>query len=556
MERITIRFKTFAAVFLLLTFFDSSPSLAAREARGAAAKQPAENLRRVALVIGNSDYAASPLKNPANDAQAMAATLRRLGFAVEELTDLGFGPMNEAVERFGAELRKGGVGLFYYAGHGMQVNGVNYLIPVDTEVNDENEVRYKAVDAGLVLSKMEQARNHLNVVILDACRDNPFARAFRSTSRGLANMEAPAGTFIAYATAPGKTAADGSGKNGLYTSELVKVLGTPGLKLEDVFKLTLKAVREKSKGKQTPWVASNLENDFWFAPASAASDPVGKAAIAQTPPGLSDSDENAAEVEADAPRAEQLHALEMVEVQGGCFQMGDFRGENKPIYLLGSSEHPVHKVCLNDFSIGKYPVTQGEWRTVMGNNPSYSINCGDDCPVENVSWEDVQDFIDKLNDLTKMKYRLPTEAEWEYACKSRGNNERYCGGNELDELGWYDGNSVGKQKAKESKLWPPNWFEKKDVSYIKPVGQKQPNGLGIYDMSGNVWQWVQDWYDRKYYKTSPLKNPKGPASGSSRVCRGGSWSDAASDARASSRVGKEPGVRSPNLGFRLAAPAR
>jgi len=224
--------------------------------------------KRVALVIGNSSYTSSPLKNPANDARAMAATLRRLGFEVDERINLGYFEMNKAVEGFGKKLRSGGVGLFYYAGHGMQVNGANYLIPVDAQIEDENEVRFKAVDAGLVLAKMEQAKSDVNLVVLDACRDNPFSRSFRSASHGLASMDAPNGTFIAYATAPGKTAADGDGKNGLYTAELVKVLETPGIPVEQVFKRALKAVRERSGSKQTPWVASNLEGEFYFIPPS------------------------------------------------------------------------------------------------------------------------------------------------------------------------------------------------------------------------------------------------------------------------------------------------
>ena len=231
-----------------------------------------DNRKRIALVIGNSSYRSSPLKNPANDARAMALTLRRLGFEVEEKTDLNYLELNKTVENFGKKLRSGGVGLFYYAGHGMQVNGANYLIPVDAEIDDENEVRFKAVDAGLVLAKMEQARSDVNIVVLDACRDNPFSRSFRSTNHGLASMDAPNGTFIAYATAPGKTAADGDGQNGLYTAELIKVLETSSLPLEQVFKRTLKAVREKSGSRQTPWVASNLEGDFFFIEPSTLTD--------------------------------------------------------------------------------------------------------------------------------------------------------------------------------------------------------------------------------------------------------------------------------------------
>ena len=232
-----------------------------------------DSSKRVALVIGNSSYKSSPLKNPANDARTMARTLRKLGFDVDEKTDLNYFQFNEAVENFGNRLKTGGVGLFYYAGHGLQVQGNNYLVPVDTKMNSENEVRYKAIDAGLILAKMEMAKSDINIVVLDACRDNPFTRSFRSTSRGLANMEAPNGTIIAYATAPGKTASDGEGgDNGLYTAELVRVLETPGLKVEDVFKRVLKSVREKSGNAQVPWLSTSFEGDFYFTSPSSMTD--------------------------------------------------------------------------------------------------------------------------------------------------------------------------------------------------------------------------------------------------------------------------------------------
>ena len=552
--RMTLFITLLSALILFDTCVHTSFSCADSDSRGVkVTKKSGDGRRRIALVIGNSSYEASPLKNPANDAHVIAATLRRLGFEVDEKINLGYIPMHEAVENFGSKLSKGEVGLFYYAGHGMQVNGANYLIPVDARINDENEVRYKAVDVGQVLAKMEQANSEVNIVILDACRDNPFARSFRSGSRGLASMDAPSGTFIAYATAPGKTAADGgNGQNGLYTSELTRVLEQPGLKLEDLFKQTLKAVREKSRGKQSPWVASNLEKDFWFIPPTHTTD-VQISQDEEEPAG------NSSEKMSSEPSASRgtVSGMEFIHVPGGCFHMGDFRGDNKPIYLIGSDEHPVHKVCVNEFRIGKYPVTQKQWRTVMGNNPSDFSGCGDNCPVENVSWNDVREFIEKLNRKAGKDFRLPTEAEWEYACRSGGNNEKFCGGNEVDSLAWYEKNCGDSSAA--AATWyarAVEWYGKKRGGSIQPVGQKEPNGLGIYDMSGNVWEWVQDWYDKKYYKASPSDNPPGPLSGKTRACRGGSWSDGAKDLRASFRGSKSPDYRSNNLGFRLTAPGQ
>jgi hypothetical protein len=220
---------------------------------------------RVALVIGNAGYRTMPLSNPLNDARAVADALGQLGFKVINVQNASQKQMFEAVRQFGDALH-GGVGLFYYAGHGVQVKGRNFLIPVDAVIEREDEVPYKAFDVGLVLEKMEAAKNPLNIVILDACRNNPFARGSRSATTGLAQMEAPTGSIVAFATAPGAEAADGSGANGLYTSYLLKYMATPGLKVEDVFKRTRVAVKQDSSGRQIPWESTSLEGDFYFRP--------------------------------------------------------------------------------------------------------------------------------------------------------------------------------------------------------------------------------------------------------------------------------------------------
>jgi len=184
--------------------------------------------------------------------------------------------------------------------------------------------------------------------------------------------------------------------------------------------------------------------------------------------------------------AENLPALpdpatgpEVVFVKGGCYQMGD----------NSDDDNPAHEVCVDDFSMGRYEVTQGQWKAIMGAYPGYVSDCGDDCPAQQVSWDAVQDFIGKLNQRTGKHYRLPTEGEWEYAARSSGKNEKWAGTgskSELEDYAWYSGNSEGK---------------------VHPVGQKKQNGLGLYDMSGNVWEWVQDWYDKNYYRNSPRNNP-------------------------------------------------
>ena len=215
----------------------------------------------------------------------------------------------------------------------------------------------------------------------------------------------------------------------------------------------------------------------------------------------------------------------MVWVDGGTFRMGATSEQGSEI----SDEKPVHSVTLSGYYIGKTEVTQALWQAVMGSNPSYFE--GDDLPVEQVSWDDCQEFIRKLNSLTGQNFRLPTEAEWEFACRG-GNNSRgykYSGSNYIDNVAWYDGNSGDK---------------------THPVATKSPNELGIYDMSGNVWEWCADWYGD--YSSGRQTNPKGPYGGSYRVYRGGSWFIYARFCRSSFRISSDPSFRGYFLGLRLA----
>ncbi len=243
------------------------------------------NESRVALVIGNSNYASAPLKNPVNDANAVAGALRQLGFDVIARTDVDLRAMQQAVREFSRKIQNGAVGLFYYAGHGMQTGGRNFLIPIGAQIEAEGDVVLEGLDLNSVLEQMGGAQNRLNIVILDACRNNPFTRSFRSASQGLAQVNAPAGTFIAYATAPGQTASDGKGQNGLYTQELLANMRAPGLPIEEVFKRVRVGVKQQSGGVQIPWDASSLEGSFFFVPgAPGAAAPPAVAAATQPQP--------------------------------------------------------------------------------------------------------------------------------------------------------------------------------------------------------------------------------------------------------------------------------
>ncbi|MDX1377099.1 MAG: caspase family protein, partial [Burkholderiales bacterium] len=217
--------------------------------------------RRSALVIGNSAYKVGPLRNPVNDARAMGRALADTGFQVQVLEDATQAGMRRAIREFGKQIASGGIGLFYYAGHGMQVRGKNYLIPVNADIQAEDEIVDQAIDANFVLAKMDSANNGLNIVILDACRNNPFHRSFRSAAQGLAQMDAPSGTLIAFATAPGSVAADGDGDNGLYTKHLLDQIRSPGVQIEQLFKQVRVGVTRDTRDRQVPWESSSLRGD-------------------------------------------------------------------------------------------------------------------------------------------------------------------------------------------------------------------------------------------------------------------------------------------------------
>ena len=226
-------------------------------------------LPRVALVIGNTRYPDSPLKNPVNDAKGMADALRKIGFQVNVRFDAGRSEMLESIRAYGAELaKKKAVGMFYYAGHGAQLAWKNYLVPVDAVVDQPGDMQTKTVELNALLEALTAARNPMNVIVLDACRDNPFGKRTAIQQKGLSQFDAPPGSLLAYATSPGNTAADGEGVNGLYTENLLRELIVPETRIEDVFKRVRLNVRRRSEGQQIPWESTSLEEDFYFLPPS------------------------------------------------------------------------------------------------------------------------------------------------------------------------------------------------------------------------------------------------------------------------------------------------
>ena len=271
------------------------------------------------------------------------------------------------------------------------------------------------------------------------------------------------------------------------------------------------------------WVAGKVLDQPWYLVETPDGNGQGYVFSSLLTPSTIGATNNSIEVSKNGDtHTDSIIGMQFISVKPGCFQMGSDVGQR--------DEKPVHRVCLSAYGLGKYEVTQAQWKKVMGNNHPSNYK-GSSKPVEGVSWDDVQSFIRKLNQQTGQKYRLPTEAEWEYACRSGGRDQKYCGSNSVVSVAWYRDNSGNK---------------------THDVGQKQANGSGFYDMSGNVWEWVQDWYGSDYYGNSLTNDPKGASGGSRRVIRGGHSSSYAFYLRSAIRSSNYPDSRVYGLGFRLA----
>jgi formylglycine-generating enzyme required for sulfatase activity/uncharacterized caspase-like protein len=365
--------------------------------------------KRIALVIGNSAYQGSPLKNPSNDARAMAATLRKLGFDVVARENLGTRQISATLREFRSRLQPGAVALFFYAGHGMQVKGINYLPTVDANISSEEDVPLNSINVNQVLEIMDDAKTRLNLVFLDACRNNPFSRRFRSAGDGLARINAPSGTLISFATRPGSIASDGEGSHGLYTQNLLAQIETPNQPIEQNLKRVVAGVKKSSNGAQEPWMEGSLDGDFYF-----VGGPVGTPVAAATVAGLGESatfelsfwdsikasdnpddyraylqkypqgqfaplaegrlkrlapptapqgtvapgrDGGAAQVQRDCPECPEL-----VVIPAGSYQMGAPAKEAGS----GDSERPRHEVRIGkQLAFGRYEVTRGQYEAFV-----------------------------------------------------------------------------------------------------------------------------------------------------------------------------------------------
>jgi len=326
--------------------------------------------RRVALVIGNAAYQyTAPLQNPVSDAQDIARVLKELQFQVILKTDATLDTMRDAIFQFGEQLKGGGVGLLYYSGHGMQVKGENYLLPIDAKVVREDDIKRKTINARDILDKMDEAKSHLNLVFLDACRNNPFPRSVRAVSRGLAGMNAPSGTLLVFATNPDNVAADGAGRNGSYTKHLLHYLTQPGLEVGMMLRKIRTAVKEETHGQQVPWENGSIEGEFYF---NGRSGVPPMTAPAPSPPPPSTADRTQVAVGLSPPQPETPPPLmvgndgaAMVLVPAGEFSMGSDGDELDRVQArreIYGNEIPRHQVYLDAFYIDTYEVINARFQ--------------------------------------------------------------------------------------------------------------------------------------------------------------------------------------------------
>ncbi|NKB72757.1 MAG: SUMF1/EgtB/PvdO family nonheme iron enzyme [Candidatus Latescibacteria bacterium] len=387
------------------------------------------NEPRHALVIGNGAYPNAPLDNSPNDAQAMATALEETGFTVTLLTDADHDRMRQAIRTFGDQLGQGGVGLFYYAGHGVQVDEQNFLVPIDADLSRPDELEDSCILASAISRKMERAQNRVNILILDACRNNPFTGRYRSQAMGLAGMDATIGSLVAYATAPGKVAADGSGQNGLYTAHLLEHLKTPGLKIHDLFMRVRNAVRGASNGQQIPWESSSLTGDFYFVPPA----------------------EMVAQNQAAPPD-------EMVQI--GDFYLDTYEVTNAAFadFLNKAGNQREGGVPWLDSGDEDALIQERDGR--FSARPGYAYH-----PVVEVTWYGARAFCQWAGK------RLPADAEWSYSGV-------YPWGNDAPDSGeTYRANYAGGDDG---------------FAGLAPVGSF-PQGASVHgaqDLAGNVWEWV------------------------------------------------------------------
>jgi formylglycine-generating enzyme required for sulfatase activity len=549
---------------------------------------PVSAAERVALVIGNGAYADRPLRNPVNDAADLAAALERLGFQVLRYTDLDRKGMHRALQAFRDALRGKELGLFYYAGHGAQHHNRNYLIPVRAEIRDAADLPVEALEADSVLAQMQSAGNTVSVVILDACRNLPYPGADRAGERGLARLDAIRGSLVAYATGPGSVALDGDGRNSPYAAALLAEIGKPGVTLTELFNNVGWAVARATNNAQEPWYSTSPLPKIYLVQEQQPPPPVPSGPVASPsmptpsrPPVPQEAPAAGSRLQPGQVFRDTLNdgtrGPAMVVIPAGEFWMGSPEDE-----AGRSDDERRHRVTVVAFAMGQYEVTVGElrrfvdatgyktdaernegnhqgcfagsvtsygyWRSGLNwRNPGYYQK--DDQPVTCVTWNDAVAYSIWLSQQTSQGYRLPSEAEWEYAARAGTTKARYWGDDPNQACRY--ANVADQTKSPEGHFWDDPKHDCMDgYWYPAPVGSFQANDWNLYDMLGNVWEWTCSLYDKDYGGAETRCANKG--SSTVIVERGGSWHLAPPGVRSASRFGYSPAYRNFSAGFRLA----
>jgi formylglycine-generating enzyme required for sulfatase activity len=624
---------------------------------------PAFAEKRVALVVGNSAYQhVAPLDNPKNDAGLMADTLRSLGFALVgggAQVDLDKASFDDVLQKFGNQLVGADVALFYYAGHGVQVRGANYLVPVNANPAREADVLLQAVDTSLILAAMEGSGTKLNMVLLDACRNNPFGgRGLRAAEGGLAQMRAPEGTLISYATQPGNVAFDGDEGHSPYTKALSQTIRKAGLDIFQTFNEIGLAVMQATGNTQQPWVsASPIRGSFHFvvsgqvtiAPPKAAATSEAAEVWAATqnttsvavlqafvdrfgdgiygrmararieeleqrpagappappaaPPSRLQTAVVAPPVRPNSPCAAYPSAgvslssraakplsvseecalkprnvfkecdkcPEMVVVPAGSFTMGSPENERD----RSDREGPQHPLSIaQPFAAGKFAVTVDQFaafvtdtqhdvgsscRTLEGGkneerqgrswrDPGFPQSGSH--PAVCINFADAEAYADWLSAKTGKRYRLLTEAEWEYAARAGTTTRFFFGDDEKDTCRY--GNGTDLEAKRRVPGLGPSAPCSDGYAYTAPAGSFLPNAFGLYDMHGNARQWVEDCFHASYIGAPTDGSAWTGVNCTMRVQRGGAWGYRPANLRSAYRDGIEPALRRSFTGFRVA----
>jgi formylglycine-generating enzyme required for sulfatase activity len=570
--------------------------------------------RKVALVVGNANYkdANKTLPNPANDAQLIAETLKKLGFNVVLKTDLTKSQMKAAFDQVVGLVNPGDVMLFYYAGHGLQLGGKNYLLPVDY-----SPTRVESFwDIGTAMDEIS-SKSGINIIVLDACRnDTKGLTDLPSEGVGFTEFRTTSGgTYVAYSTSPGDSAADnGHGGHSPYAEALAKSLLIRPARLEDVFRLTQIEVervtagsyRENGRGTQlagavvrsphkyqVPWTSSSLKQVFFFADDEVARLPPPKPAFGGSlharllggllgglrpfefkTPLLNERGSVVQQMPGQAKGFVEplgMTGMALVEIPGGRFSMGASAAEvgtalseaklaaedgilEDASYQALAAEIPQHAVDVKGFYMSRFEVTQAQYLAVMGRLPGDEGDFrGAQMPVINITWQEANDFCARLSQITGRSYRLPTEAEWEYAARA-GTTTPFAFGETLNPQTAIYNSAIpyGKGPRGAARRGPTG------------VGELTPsNAFGLVDMSGNVWEWVADYWHNSYDgaprdgsawdepQTVYDDKEEEDVLDQSRIVRGGSWFSPAAGCRSATRFRFFPSTRANNVGFRV-----